>query len=99
MGRVKNAIIERQQELEEDLSELRQKLADKEAEFLNFEMQEKFGLIWHQIDLIQKRLSGLENKHKIEMIITEKRSPVKMISILGILTAVTIFYYKFRRGC
>ena len=65
MGRIKNIIIEKQREYEEDLDSLRKKcLATKESEFLNFELQQHLSLIWENINEIKRRMDNLEKNRK-----------------------------------
>ena len=45
MGRIRNAILDQQHELEEDLCDLRQQLIDKEAEFLNCEIKKRLDIL------------------------------------------------------
>jgi len=63
MGRVKNIILDKHHEFEEDLGSLRKQLADKESEFINFELQQHLQLIWENINEMKRRLDKLENKN------------------------------------
>ena len=62
MGRIKNYILDTQRDLEEDLSNLRQQLVDKESEMLNFELKQHLEVIWENVNELKRRLDALEGK-------------------------------------
>ena len=90
MGRIKNLIIEKQREYEDDLDSLRKELATKESEFLNFELQQHLSLIWENINEIKRRLDNLEKK------IDNPKNRVKTTNIFAIFVIIggIVAYYK-----
>ena len=90
MGRIKNIIIEKQREYEDDLDSLRKELATKESEFLNFELQQHLSLIWENINEIKRRLDNLEKK------IDKPKNKVKTTNIFAIFVIIggLAAYYK-----
>ena len=83
----------------------RKQLTEKENEYLEFDIQQRLEKFKDQIDFIKRRLDNLEDiteQQKIRMIVTEKqqdkRSPIRLFSLLSVITAITAMFYKFRRG-
>ena len=102
MGRVRNAKLEQQQELEDNLSALRQQLADKESEFLNFEIRDHLDSVRDLVSMLTRRVEILENNVSQQNIVyakNEKQSYItnsRILSLITMLTAISAIYYKFR---
>jgi len=90
MGRIRNAILEQQHELEEDLCNLRQQLIDKEGEFLNCEINQRLDGIHHNIQIIKKRLDILDRK------VLSNSKETKIYSMISIISLMAAIYYKLR---
>ena len=90
MGRIKNAILDKQHEFEYDLATLRQQLADKESESLNFELQEYMDSFRNEIWTIKRRLDILETKQ--QQFVVEPKSTT-LLSIIAVIAAI---YYRYR---
>ena len=73
MGRARNAKLEQQQELEDNLSALRQQLADKESEFLNFEIRDHLDSVRDLVSMLTRRIELLENNVTNIKIINAKK--------------------------
>ena len=104
MGRIKNAILDKQQEIEDDLSELHQQLSNKQSELINFELQQYLDTFRIDLDFIKHRLDILEernNEKNIQFSIIEKNKDknvsTRFISLLSIFAALAAVYYKLRR--
>ena len=97
MGRIRNAILDKQHEFEEDLATLRQQLADKESECLHFEIQQCLDSLRDEIWIIKNRLDALEEKQRVKLQIHEKShktlSP-KLVSLLGVILAISVICYR-----
>ena len=90
MGRIRNAILDQQHELEEDLCALRQQLIDKEGEFLNCEINQRMDGIHQNIQIIKKRLDILDRK------VLSNSKETKIYSMISIISLMTAIYYKLR---
>ena len=90
MGRIRNAILDKQHELEEDLCDLRQQLIDKEGEFLNCEINQRMDGIHQNIQIIKKRLDILDRK------VLSNSKETKIYSMISIISLMTAIYYKLR---
>ena len=102
MGRVRNAKLEQQQELEDNLSALRQQLADKESEFLNFEIRDHFDSVRDLVSMLTRRVELLENNVTNIKIINAKKAQNNsttnsiIFSLITGVAAISAIYYKFR---
>ena len=90
MGRIRNAILDQQHELEEDLCALRQQLIDKEGEFLNLEINQRMDGIHYKIQGIKKRLDILDRK------VLSNSKETKIYSMISIISLMAAIYYKLR---
>ena len=54
MGRIKNAIIEKQNELEEDVNTLREQLTQKELELIEHEMDHRFETMRNRLGVVER---------------------------------------------
>jgi hypothetical protein len=86
MGRVKNIILDKQHEFEDDLVSLRKQLSDKESEFLNFELQQHLQLIWENINEMKRRLDTLEKHNNVK---TQR-------TLFYVLGAMMGYWYYYR---
>jgi hypothetical protein len=87
MGRVKNMIIDKHHEFEEDLGSLRKQLADKESEFINFELQQHLQLIWENVNEMKRRLNTLENNNNFK----------KQRTLFYVLAVATSYWFYSRK--
>ena len=104
MGRIRNAKLDQQQELEEQLADLRQQLADKETEFLNFEIRDHVDSLQDMLRMLTRRIEILETNAERQAIkiadttngrknnITNSR----IFSLITIITTISAIYYKLR---
>ena len=95
MGRIKNMIISKQREYEDDLDTLRKQLLDKESEFLNFELQQHLGLIWENINEIKRRLDQLDN-NGVKKNIFKKAGSSELFYVLAAIAAIVGMYNKYK---
>ena len=102
MGRVRNTKLEQQQELEDNLSALRQQLADKESEFLNFEIRDHLDSVRDLVSMLTRRIELLENNVTNIKIINAKKDQNNsttnsiIFSLITGVVAISAIYYKFR---
>ena len=105
MGRIKNAQIDMESDLYNDLSSLHEQLTEKKEELINFRISCCLEDIRVRLDFLTKRLDDLERKAEqknIKMTITEKSPRIfssnpKTLSLLSVITAITAIYYGLRR--
>ena len=62
MGRVKNAIIEKQNDLEEDVNTLREQLVQKELELIEHEMGHRFETMRNRLGVVERLKDENENR-------------------------------------
>ena len=102
MGRVRNAKLDQQHELEEQLAELRQQLSNKEAEFLNFEIRDHLDSLRGVVDILTRRIEILENNASQQRLVVEDANKnnntanSRLFSLITMLTAISAIYYKYR---
>jgi len=89
MGRVRNAILDKQYEFENDLATLRQQLADKESESLHFEIQQCLNSFRDEIWNIKNRLNVLEKKQRQFVV------KPKLFTLLSMITVIVAIYYRY----
>ena len=102
MGRVRNAKLDQQHELEEQLADLRQQLSNKEAEFLNFEIRDHLDSLRGVVDILTRRIEILENNASQQRLVVEDANKnnntanSRLFSLITMLTAISAIYYKYR---
>ena len=89
MGRVRNAILDKQYEFENDLATLRQQLAVKESESLHFEIQQCLNSFRDEIWNIKNRLNVLEKKQRQFVV------KPKLFTLLSMITVIVAIYYRY----
>jgi len=95
MGRVRNAQIEEEDELEDELSSLHEQLSNKKSEFINLRIRRHLDSIKLEMEFLTRRFEILEESLKqqnIEPYATNSR----IFSLLVVITAISTFYYKLR---
>ena len=102
MGRVRNAKLDQQHELEEQLADLRQQLSNKESEFLNFEIRDHLDSLRGIVDILTRRIEILENNASQQRLVVEDANKnnntanSQLFSLITMLTAISAIYYKYR---